>query len=72
MKIFLDSEFTGLVQNTSLISLGLIDENNNSFYAEFTDYNKNLIDKWLCKNVISNLCLSEDTPIQKFDNFNNN
>ena len=38
MKIFFDTEFTGLHKDTTLISIGLIDENNRSLYIELTDY----------------------------------
>ena len=38
MKVFFDTEFTGLHQNTKLISIGLIDENGNTFYAESCDF----------------------------------
>ena len=38
MRIFFDTEFTGLHQNTTLISIGCIDENGRTFYAESTDY----------------------------------
>jgi hypothetical protein len=54
-KIFFDTEFTGLHQNTTLISIGLISECGKTFYAEFTDYDKNQIDNWLQENVINNL-----------------
>jgi hypothetical protein len=37
-KIFFDTEFTGLHQGTTLISIGLISECGKTFYAEFTDY----------------------------------
>lgn len=33
IKIFLDTEFTGLTQNTSLISIGLVAETGEEFYA---------------------------------------
>lgn len=55
MYIFFDTEFTGLHKDTTLISIGLVDEKNRSFYAEFTDYDKNQVDNWIEKNVISNL-----------------
>lgn len=55
MKIFLDTEFTGLYQNTTLISISLISENNRSFYAEFNDYNILQADEWIQENVISKL-----------------
>ena len=37
MKIFFDTEFTGLHKNTTLISIGLVAENGKKFYAEFND-----------------------------------
>ena len=55
MKIFLDTEFTGLHKNTSLISLGMVDERGRTFYAEFTDYDESQCDDWIQKNVINNL-----------------
>jgi hypothetical protein len=58
-KIFFDTEFTGLHQNTTLISIGLISECGKTFYAELTDYDKSQIDEWLQKNVIENLLYSE-------------
>ncbi len=57
-KIFFDTEFTGLHQNTTLISIGLIAETGQTFYAELTDYDKSQIDEWLQTNVIENLLLS--------------
>lgn len=59
-KIFFDTEFTGLHQNTTLISIGLISECGKTFYAELTDYDKSQIDDWLQKNVIGNLTLEND------------
>lgn len=55
MKIFFDTEFTGLHKNTTLISIGLVDENDRSFYAEFTDYDESQCDEWIKENVINNL-----------------
>ena len=58
-KIFFDTEFTGLHQNTTLISIGLISECGKTFYAELTDYDKSQIDEWLQKNVIDKLILQD-------------
>lgn len=58
-KVFFDTEFTGLHQNTTLISIGLISECGKTFYAEFNDYNKSQIDNWLQENVINNLRFNE-------------
>lgn len=55
MKLFFDTEFTGLHQNTTLISIGIISENGMCFYAEFTDYDKDQVDPWIQENVIANL-----------------
>jgi hypothetical protein len=58
-KIFLDTEFTGLHQSTTLISIGLISECGKTFYAELTDYDKSQIYEWLQINVIDKLIMSE-------------
>ena len=55
MKIFFDTEFTGLHKNTELISIGLIAENGYTFYGEITNYDKSQVDDWIQKNVINNL-----------------
>ena len=65
-KIFFDTEFTGLHQNTTLISIGLISECGKTFYAELTDYDKRQIDEWLETNVISNLTLTKPTGTELF------
>jgi hypothetical protein len=58
-KIFFDTEFTGLHQNTTLISIGLIAETGQTFYAELNDYDKSQVDEFLQNNVIKNLLMSE-------------
>ena len=54
IKVFLDTEFTGLHKNTTLISLGITSEFGDSLYVEFTDYNRDSIenDKWIQYKVI--------------------
>lgn len=59
MKIFFDTEFTGLHKDTTLISIGLISEDGRTFYAELNDYDKTQVDEWLQANVIDNLILGE-------------
>lgn len=59
MNIYFDTEFTGLVPGTTLISIGCITENNDCFYAEFTDYDKSKVDDWIQKNVIDNLIFKD-------------
>ncbi len=36
-KVFFDTEFTGLRQQTTLISIGLVAETGETFYAELTE-----------------------------------
>ncbi len=55
MRIFLDTEFTGLHAKTTLISIGLVAEDGSKFYAELTDYDESQLDDWLRDNVIANL-----------------
>lgn len=55
MKIFFDTEFTGLHKDTTLISIGFISEDGKTFYAELNDYDKSQVDDWLQENVIDNL-----------------
>lgn len=58
-KIFFDTEFTGLHQNTTLISIGLVSEDDRTFYAELNDYDKSQVDEWLEDNVIKKLTMKE-------------
>lgn len=55
MKIFFDTEFTGLHKDTTLISIGLISEDSRTFYAELSDYEWSQCDDWIKDNVIENL-----------------
>ena len=59
MKVFFDTEFTGLHKLTTLISIGLVDEEGNAFYAEFDDYDESQCDDWIKKNVLNHLQLKE-------------
>lgn len=55
MKVFFDTEFTGLHQNTTLISIGMVDEHGREFYGACTDYDQSQVDDWLRENVIAHL-----------------
>ena len=55
MKIFFDTEFTGLHQDTTLISIGMVAEDGRELYCELIDYDEGQIDEWLEENVIANL-----------------
>jgi hypothetical protein len=62
-KVFFDTEFTGLHQKTTLISIGLISDCGKTFYAELKDYDKSQVDEWINNNVISNLTMTEDDNV---------
>lgn len=69
MKVFFDTEFTGLHQNTSLISIGMISDDDHTFYAEFTDFQVSQCDEWIRENVLSNLRynLAEDKGLYEIN-----
>lgn len=64
MKVFFDTEFTGLHQYTTLISIGCVTKDGCEFYAELTDYDRSQVNEWIQENVIENLtlCLRENRP----------
>ena len=55
MKIFFDTEFTGLHKDTTLISIGCVSEDGRKFYAEFNDYDRTHCDEWINSHVLENL-----------------
>ena len=59
-RLFFDTEFTGLHKNTTLISIGIVSECGEKFYAELTDYDKSQLNDWLNENVIANLFLTDE------------
>lgn len=58
-RIYFDTEFTELHQKTTLISLGIISDDDTEFYAEFTDYDQAQVTDWIKDNVIKNLYLEK-------------
>ena len=52
-KIFYDAEFTGLHQATSLISIALCADDGRTFYAEFSDFNREQCDDWIKQHVLT-------------------
>lgn len=59
VKVFFDTEFTGLHQHTTLVSIGCVAENGRTFYAETNDYDYCQTDEWFDKNVLPNLYLNK-------------
>lgn len=53
--IYFDTEFTGLHQNTTLISIGCITDDGKTFYAEYTDFKKDQVTDWIKDNVFPGL-----------------
>lgn len=60
-RLYLDCEFTGLHQNTSLISIALVsgheeeDHRRKAFYGINSAYDKSQVNTWIQRNVIDNL-----------------
>ena len=65
MKIYFDTEFTGLKKDTTLVSIGLITEDDESFYAELTDFDKSYKVEWFVNNVLNNLLLDKEKNAKK-------
>lgn len=62
MLVFFDCEFTGLHQRTTLISIGLVAENGQQFYAELTDYDAKQVDSWQIEHVFGKLWQGSNVP----------
>lgn len=55
MRIFFDTEFTGLRQDTTLISIGCVAEDGAAFYAELVDFDRKQMTEWIVENVYVHL-----------------
>lgn len=53
VRLFYDSEFTGLDQSARLISLGFSSDGGDEFYAEFSDCDLGHCDGWIHANVLA-------------------
>ncbi len=69
MRVFFDTEFTGLHKETTLISIGMIAEDGNTFYAELTDYDVTQVDEWIQKNVVEKLSIPDEAGEQLVNTF---
>ncbi|MGH8548239.1 MAG: 3'-5' exoribonuclease domain-containing protein [Methylococcales bacterium] len=52
MNLYFDSEFTGLHQSSTLISIAFTADDNREFYAEFNDYDSGQCNEWINENVL--------------------
>lgn len=62
---FFDTEFTGLRKDTTLISIGIVSDTGDRFYAELTDYDEGMCDEWIEKNVLDHLVLSGNAELEE-------
>lgn len=62
---FFDTEFTGLRKDTTLISIGIVSDTGDRFYAELTDYDDGMCDEWIEKNVLDHLVLSGNAELEE-------
>jgi DNA polymerase III epsilon subunit-like protein len=53
--VFLDTEFTGEHAYTTLVSIGLVNLENQSIYYTLNDYDKTQVSHWLKDNVLSQI-----------------
>lgn len=58
-RIYFDTEFTGLHQNTTLISIGCVAESGEQIYCELDDYAVSQLDDWLIENVVKHLWIQQ-------------
>lgn len=54
-KIFYHVEFTNFNSDGTMISIGLVSEDNRTFYGECSDYDMNNIDPFIMDTVVKNL-----------------
>jgi hypothetical protein len=59
IRLYFDTEFTELSKKGELISLALVSENDEIFYAEFDDFTTKTCNEWVIKNVIPNLLFKD-------------
>ena len=55
MKYFFDTEFIEWSGGIDIVSLGIVSENGDTFYAESTNFDERNADQWVKDNVLSKL-----------------
>lgn len=60
INLFLDTEFTELTRKAELISIALVAETGEYFYAENSDINPYIQTEWVEKNVIRQLSIEDN------------
>lgn len=69
MNLYCDSEFSRLSRDGTFISLGIVAETGETFYAEFNDYNRSHIGEWHDKHVLAHLVLVDGELNQKISSY---
>tara|TARA_B110000027_G_scaffold134165_1_gene165298 strand:+ start:3182 stop:3748 length:567 start_codon:yes stop_codon:yes gene_type:complete len=71
--VFLDTEFTGEHGKATLVSVGMVTMDNQTFEINLNDYNKKQVTSWLKKNVLNHLkeepAYSSKLAFTKISNF---
>ncbi len=71
--IFIDTEFTGEKQNTTLISIGIVTLDKKKLYITLSDYDKSQVTPWVKKNVLSKIdeknSIKSKEAYKKINNF---
>ena len=70
MKVFFDCEFNGLRQHTQLISIGVVDEHDNTFYAEIVPNKAFIVEPWVLENVMPHLKFRDLSVGFHFEEYN--
>ena len=63
--LYFDTEFTGLSNGTTPISIGVVSNNNETFYGETTDFDRTKVDAWIQCNVVDKLILGDKVREKK-------
>lgn len=63
MRYFFDTEFIEHATGIQLVSIGIVCETGESFYAESCSFDERLADEWVQNNVLSKLRYYKNTPI---------
>lgn len=58
-RLFFDLEFTGLHQRTTLISIGIVAESGEKFYAELDDFDLDQVNNWLEDHILRHLWIRD-------------
>ena len=71
-KIFINLEFTELSMASQFLSIGIVTEDGNEFYAENNYYNKDSISDWVEENVIKNFKFNDSKESREYHEKNHN